>query len=185
MFTEVIPTLPFPFSGVVSLQVAASQQLPCRPYLTTQTIVELSKLLTIQNVTMTPPPHNNQSQAIQHQEVVHLSKTWFPRSQLFHTNFTSDDTIKQKEFSLCAKIFRRQRIWMNYSAKQIAAEMRCSDTTILRFETLRLSLWSMRKWKPHLENWLAKRLVPNRVSPLTKDPEVLKTYKTPRRPWRP
>ena len=134
---------------------------------------------------MTPPVQNNRSEAIQHQEVVHSSETWFSGSQLFYTNFTSDDTIKQKEFSLWAKIFRRQRIWMNYSAKQIAAEMRCSKTTILHFETLRLSLWSMRKWKPHLQNWLVKRLVPNRVSPLTKDPEVLKTYKAPWRPWSP
>ena len=67
------------------------------------TILELQKLLTIQsNVIM---PAYGTTPEVQ-EDVVQASKTWFPSSQLFYSNFISDDSIKEEEFSLFAKIFR-------------------------------------------------------------------------------
>ena len=111
--------------------------------------------------------------------------------------FSSDHRIKQQEFSQFATMFRQQRIRMRYSAKKVALYVRCSRSTILSFEDLRLSLRSMRKWKQHLQNWL--RVVAQQTQvmmmPLvarqqalepTKDPETLKKdKKTPWRPWSP
>ena len=141
------------------------------------------------------------------QQLIQASNTWFLRSELFYSNFTSDDRIKEEEFLQFAKMFKQQRLRMKYSGKDVAIHVRCSSTTIHRFEALRLSLWSMRKWKPRLQRWLGlvaktnqvKRMVPNRASlsmaaPLgarqglqepTKGHEVLETDKGPWRPWSP
>ena len=141
------------------------------------------------------------------------SKPWFPRSQLYYSSFTSDESIKQEEFSKFAKMFKQKRIRFNYSVEMVAIEMRCSKTTIFCFESLKLSLWSMRKWKPLLQNWLllaaksvhvlaakpaeGNRLVSNRTSQSvavphasrqgesTKDVEVLEREKGLWRPWGP
>ena len=146
---------------------------------------------------------DNKSGQKSQQQVIQASTTWFPRSQLFYRNFTSDDSIKQEEFSQFAKMFKQQRLMMNYSGKDVAIFVQCSSATIHRFEALRLSLWSMRKWKPHLQKWLGlvakstqvKRLVPNRASQsmtvplgarqLLQGPEVLESDKGPWRPWSP
>ena len=165
----------------------------------------------------TPPPtlQENRIEEIPQQQVFQASETWFQRSQLFYANFTSDESIKQREFSLFAKIFKLQRLRLNYSVKKVAKHVRCSETTIHRFEALKLSLSSMRKWKPLLQDWFilaakstqvsaakstqANRLVSNKVSqkvglPLearqgdpTKDPEVLEKDKDKGlwRPWGP
>ena len=146
---------------------------------------------------------DNKSGQKPQQQVIQASTTWFPRSQLFYRNFTSDDSIKQEEFSQFAKMFKQQRLMMNYSGKDVAIFVQCSSATIHRFEALELSLWSMRKWKPHLQKWLGlvakstqvKRLVPNRASQsmtvplgarqLLQGPEVLESDKGPWRPWSP
>ena len=134
------------------------------------------------------------------------SMIWFQRSEVFHHNFTSDERIKEAEFLQFAKMFKQRRLRLNYTIKEVAVEVRCSRTTIHRFESLQLSLSSMRKWMPLLQNWLlfaaksnqVKRLVPcnmasqNMAAPSgfrqwepTKDSEVLDSYKGPWRPWRP
>ena len=142
------------------------------------------------------------------------SMTWFPRSEVFHRNFTSDERIKEAEFLQFATIFKQQRLRLTYSAKEVALEVRCSRTTIHRFESLELSLWSMRKWMPLLQNWFlfatkstqVKRLVPCNMAsqnmappsgvrqcicwlPLQSEPtkgsEVLESYRGPWIPWRP
>ena len=139
-------------------------------------------------------------------KVVQESMIWFPRSELFHHNFISDERIKEGEFLQFANMFKQQRLRLNYSAKEVGLQVRCSRTTIHRFESLELSLWSMRKWMPRLQNWLllaaksnqVKRLVPcnmasqNMAAPSgfrqrepTKGSEVLESYKGPWRPWRP
>ena len=100
---------------------------------------------------------DNKSGEKSQQQVIQASTTWFPRSQLFYRNFTSDDSIKQEEFSQFAKIFKQQRLMMNYSGKDVAIFVQCSSATIHRFEALELSLWSMRKWKPRLQKWLGFR----------------------------
>ena len=134
---------------------------------------------------------DNKSGEKSQQQVIQASTTWFPRSQLFYRNFTSDDSIKQEEFSQFAKMFKQQRLMMNYSGKDVAIFVQCSSTTIHRFEALRLSLWSMRKWKPHLQKWLglvAKSTQVKRASQsmtvalgtrqLLQGPEVLETLET-------
>ena len=155
----------------------------------------------------TPPPpmQENRIEEIPQQKVFQANETWFQRSQLFLTNFTSDESIKQREFSLFAKIFKLQRLRLNYSVKKVAKHVRCSETTIHRFEALKLSLSSMRKWKPLLQNWFllavksaqANRLGSKKVTksvalPLevrkvesTKDPEVLEKDNGLWRPWGP
>ena len=100
---------------------------------------------------------DNKSEEKPQQQVIQASTSWFPRSQLSYRNFTSDDSIKQEEFSQFAKMFKQQRLMMNYSGKDVAIYVQCSSTTIHRFEALRLSLWSMRKWKPRLQKWLGFR----------------------------
>ena len=134
------------------------------------------------------------------------SMIWFPRSEVFHHNFTSDERIKEAEFLQFATMFKQQRLRLTYSAKEVALEVRCSRTTIHRFESLELSLWSMRKWMPRLQNWLLFAAKSNQVKILlrcnmasqnmaapsvfrhwepTKGSEVLESYKGPWRPWRP
>ena len=100
---------------------------------------------------------DNKSEEKPQQQVIQASTSWFPRSQLSYRNFTSDDSIKQEEFSQFAKMFKQQRLMMNYSGKDVAIFVQCSSTTIHRFEALRLSLWSMRKWKRRLQKWLGFR----------------------------
>ena len=166
--------------------------------------------------TIPPAPlQENRSDEIPQQQVFQASETWFQRSQLFYVNFTSDETIKQREFSLFAKKFKLHRVRLNYSVKKVAKHVRCSETTIRRFETLKLSLSSMRKWKPLLQNWFilaakstqvlaaksthVNRFVSNKVSQKvglhlearqgdpTKDPEALEKDKDKGlwRPWGP
>ena len=133
-------------------------------------------------------------------QVIEASPSWFPRSEIFHSSFTSEE-----EYLDFAKMFKQQRLRLNYSAKEVALEVRCSHTTIHCFESLKLSMWSMRKWTPRLQNWLflatkspkVKRLVPTRPSQSTAAPsgfrhwqptkgsEVLQSYKGSWRPWRP
>ena len=116
---------------------------------------------------------------------------------------TCDHRIKQQEFSQFATMFRQQRVRLRYSAKKVGLDVRCSRSTILSFEDLKLSLRSMRKWKQHLQSWLrmvAKKtqvmiFVPNRAAQSMKapllarqpalDPEALEKDKAPWRPWRP
>ena len=81
-------------------------------------------------------------------------KDIFKRSPLFYFNFTSDETLKQEEFSQFVKMFRQQRKRLKCSVARVALDVRCSKTTIFCFESLKLSLRSMRKWKPLLQNWL-------------------------------
>ena len=118
------------------------------------------------------------------QQVTQASKTWFSRSPLFYSNFTSDDFIKEEEFSQFAKMFKQERVRMGFSAKKVAIDLRCSSTTIHRFEAIRLSLWSMRKWKPRLQNWLELAAKSSQVERLAFN-RVLETYMAPWRPWSP
>ena len=79
---------------------------------------------------------DNKSEEKPQQQVIQASTSWFPRSQLSYRNFTSDDSIKQEEFSQFAKIFKQQRLMLKYSGKDVAIYVQCSSATIHRLKLL-------------------------------------------------